>query len=125
VHLGWVGPAGTGWASLTEEEVDELELDVAELLAAERPAEAALAQERLVAVLRRHLPERVPPARRRLARILARAGRPDDALAELVGAFPDGDPEDWYEAAVLAVRTGDEVRARRWVEAGLARCADA
>ena len=125
VHLGWVGPAGTRWASLTEEEVDALECDVADLLGAERTAEAALVQERLVAVLRRHLPGRVPPARRLLARTLSRAGRPADALAGLVGAFAEGDPEDWYEAAVIAVRSGDEVSARRWAEAGLARCTDA
>jgi len=122
VHLGWVGPRGTEWASLTEEEVDALESDVAELIADELPAEAALAQQRLVAVLRRHLPERVPAARRRLARTLARAGRPADALAQLTAAFGEDDPEDHYEAALLAYRTGDEVSARRWVEAGLARC---
>ncbi len=122
VHLGWVGPRGTGWESLTEEEVAALEADAAELLAQERPAEAAVVQERLVAVLRRHLPDRVPPARRRLARTLARAGRAPAAIATLADSFPDGDPEDWYEAAVVAGRSGDEVSARRWVEAGLARC---
>jgi hypothetical protein len=123
VHLGWVGPRGTGWESLTEEEVAALEADAAELLADERTVEAALVQERLVAVLRRHLPDRAAPARRRLARTLARAGRSAAALATLTEAFPEGDPEDWYEAAVVAVRSGDEVSARRWVEAGLARCA--
>ena len=122
VHLGWVGPRGTEWASLTEEEVAALEADAAELLADERAAEAALVQERLLAVLRRHMPDRAPPARRRLARTLARAGRPAAALGLLGDAFSDGDPEDWYEAAVIATRTGDEVSARRWVEAGLARC---
>ena len=120
VHLGWIGPAGTEWSSLTEEEVDALECDVADLLAAERTAEAALAQGRLLTVLRRHVPERVPAARRRLARILARAGRLDQALAQLRAAFPQGDPEDWYEASLIAYRLGDEQSARRWVEEGLA-----
>ena len=122
VHLGWVGPRGTEWASLTEEEVAALEADAAELLADERTAEAALVQERVLAVLRSHMPDRAAPARRRLARTLARAGRAPAALATLGEAFPEGDPEDWYEAAVIAVRGGDEVSARRWVEAGLARC---
>lgn len=124
VHLGWVGAAGTEWASLTEEEADALEADVADLLAAERGAEALLVQERLLTVLRRHLPARVPAARRRLARLLARVGRPRDALAELVSAFPGDDPEDRYQAALIAYRTGDEVSARRWVEEGLARALD-
>ena len=119
-HLGWVGPAGTAWASLTDEEIDALEADVAELLAGERTAEAAIAQGRLLTVLRRHLPERVPAARRHLARILARAGRFDQALEHLRAAFGQGDPEDRYEAAVIAYRSGDERSARRWVETGLA-----
>jgi tetratricopeptide (TPR) repeat protein len=122
VHLGWIGPPGTEWASLTEVEVAALEADVADLLADERPAEAALALDRLLAVLRRHVPERVPAARRRLARTLVRAGRSDDALEVLREAFPEDDPEDRYEAALIAYRTGDEVSARRWVEDGLARC---
>ncbi|MGD9695539.1 MAG: hypothetical protein AB7V42_07765 [Thermoleophilia bacterium] len=122
VHLGWVGPAGTEWASLTEEEIDAVEEDVRELLAAERHGEAAVAQERLVAILARHLPERVPPARRLLARILARAGRSDEGLEWLLDAFDEGDPEDWYEAALIAYRTGEETSARRWAEGGLARC---
>ena len=122
VHLGWIGPPGTEWASLTEVEVAALEADVADLLAEERPAEAALALDRLLAVLRRHVPERVPAARRRLARTLVRAGRSDDALEVLREAFPDDDPEDRYEAALIAYRRGDEVSARRWVEDGLARC---
>lgn len=121
VHLGWVGAAGTAWSSLTEEEVRALEDEFAELLAAERPAEAAEAQGRLLDVLRLHLPDRVPPARRRLARALARAGRGDEAVAGLVASFGEDDPEDWYEAALIAYRLGDEVSARRWVEGGLAR----
>jgi hypothetical protein len=120
LHLGWVGPAGTPWSHLTEEEVAALEDDAAELLLRERPAEAAAVQERLVDVLRRHLPERVPAARRRLARTLVRAGRPGEALERLRGAFAEGDPEDWYEAAVIACRTGDDTSARRWAEAGMA-----
>ena len=119
-HLGWVGPRGTAWSSLTDEEIDALEADVADLLAAERTSAAALAQGRLIAVLRRHVPERVPAARRRLARILGRAGRFDEALARLREAFSQADPEDWYEAALLACRSGDERSARRWVESGLA-----
>ncbi len=122
VHLGWIGPPGTEWASLTEVEVAALEADVADLLAEERPAEAALVLDRLLAVLRRHVPERVPAARRRLARTLVRAGRADDALEVLREAFPEDDPEDRYEAALIAYRRGDEVSARRWVEDGLARC---
>jgi hypothetical protein len=121
VHLGWVGPAGTDWESLTEEEIDCLEEDVAVLLAEERPAEAALVQERLLGLARRHLPERVPAARRLLARTLARAGRAADALATLAASFSEGDPEDRYEAALMAHRSGDDVSARRWVEEGLAR----
>lgn len=124
LHLGWVGPRGTGWDSLTEEEVAVLEADAAELLAMERTAEAALVLERLVAVALRHMPDRAAPARRRLARTLARAGRPSSALSTLAGTFAEGDPEDLYEAAVIAVRAGDDVSARRWVETGLARCRD-
>jgi tetratricopeptide (TPR) repeat protein len=122
VHLGWIGPPGTEWAALTEVEVAALEADVADLLAEERPAEAALVLDRLLAVLRRHMPERAPAARRRLARTLVRAGRADDALEVLREAFPEDDPEDRYEAALIAYRRGDEVSARRWVEDGLARC---
>lgn len=119
-HLAWVGEPGTDWADVTADEVDALEGEVGRLLVEERPSEAAALQERLLEVLRRHVPGRVPAARRRLARALARAGRPDDALSALVGAESD-DPEDWYEAAVIAARRGDEVRARRWAESGLAR----
>ncbi len=122
VHLGWIGPPRTEWASLTEAEVAAREAEVADLLADERPAEAALALDRLLIVLRQHLPERVPAARRRLARALVRAGRSDDALEVLRGAFPEDDPEDRYEAALIAYRDGDQVSARRWVEDGLARC---
>jgi hypothetical protein len=122
VHLGWVGPAGTDWSSLTEQEIEALESDAAELLGDELAGEAALALERLVGVLERHLPERVPAVRRRLARTLVRAGRPDEALARLTAAFGEDDPEDRYEAALIAQRGGDDVSARRWVESGLARC---
>jgi tetratricopeptide (TPR) repeat protein len=124
VHLGWVGRAGTAWSSLTEEEIDALEADVAELLAAERTAEAVRVQARLLSVLGRHVPERVPAARRHLARILARAGRFDQALAQLREAFSQADPEDWYEASLIAFRCGDERSARRWVESGLAHSDD-
>jgi hypothetical protein len=122
-HLGWVGYAGTDWDVLTEDEALALEAEVRRLLMSERPAEAAAVQERLLGVLRRYMPRRVPPARRALARSLARAGRPDDALLALVASGSD-DPEDWYEAAVIACRIGDEVRARRWVESGLARVSE-
>ncbi len=44
----------------------------------------------------------------------------DGALARLRPAFRDGDPEDWYEAALIAYRSGDTVSARRWAESGLA-----
>lgn len=120
VHLGWVGGRGTGWASVTEDEVGALEADVAQLLAAERALDAARAQDRVVTLVRRHLPERAPEARRRLARVLARAGRPEHGLAVLTGAMRFRDPEDSYEAALLAVRSGDAVRARRWANEGLA-----
>lgn len=121
VHLGWAGGIGTVWSSLTEEEVDALEADVAMLLVAERPAEAAAVQERVVGLLRRHLPDRVPSGRRRLARVLARAGRMDDALSVLTRAFRFDDAEDYYEASVLATRIGDVTSARRWANEGLAR----
>ncbi len=121
LHLGWVGPPGTAWRDLTGEEVDALEADVAGLLAAERHTEAAAVQDRLVSVLRRHLPERLPVARRRLARVLARAGRSAEGLSVLTGAFRFDDPEDRYEAALLALRGGDLPAARRWAEEGLAR----
>lgn len=120
VHLGWVGGRGTAWASVTEEEVAALEADVAQLLAAERALDAARAQDRVVTLVRRHLPERAPEARRRLARVLARAGRHEHGLAVLTAAMRFRDPEDSYEAALLAVRSGDAVRARRWVNEGLA-----
>lgn len=120
VHLGWVGGRGTAWRSLTEEEVDALESDVADLLVAEQHLAAAGLQDRVVTLLRRHLPERVPAARRRLARVLARAGRVEEARSILVGAFRFDDPEDRYEAALLAMRQGDVVSARRWANEGLA-----
>ena len=120
VHLGWVGARGTSWSHLTEAEIDTLEVEVAALLASERIAEAAETQERLTALLARHLPERLPAARRHLARLLARAGDVDRALGQLRPAFRDRDPEDWYEAALIAYRSGDTVSARRWTESGLA-----
>ncbi|MFN8110848.1 MAG: hypothetical protein U0Y82_13545 [Thermoleophilia bacterium] len=122
VHLGWVGARGTAWREFTEEEVDAMEADVADLLTQERAADAALLQERLVRVLRGHLPDRVPAARRRLARVLSRAGRPDEARMVLTRAFGFDDPEDRYEAALLALRGGELQTARRLVEEGLARC---
>jgi len=120
VHLGWVGGRGTAWRTLTEEEVDALESDVADLLVAEQHLAAAALQDRVVTLLRRHLPERVPAARRRLARVLARAGRLEEGLAILTGAFRFDDSEDRYEAALLAMRLGDVVSARRWANEGLA-----
>jgi hypothetical protein len=119
-HLGWVGPAGTAWDDLTDEEVDALEAEVAELLAGEQVLEAAAAQRRLLAVLGRHVPERVPRARRALARILARAGHGARALEVLRPGIAANDAEDLYEAAVIARRTGDEVSARRWAATGAA-----
>ena len=120
VHLGWVGGRGTAWRLLTEEEVDALESDVADLLVAEQHVAAAALQDRVVTLLRRHLPERVPAARRRLARVLGRAGRVEEALSTLTAAFRFDDPEDRYEAALLAMRSGDVVSARRWANEGLA-----
>lgn len=119
-HLGWVGPPGTAWESLTEEEVDALEGEVAELQLREQAAAAAATQARLVDLLVRHLPDRAPAARRRLARMLSQAGRRREALERLRAAFDEDDPENWYEAALIAYREGDEVSARRWVETGLA-----
>ncbi len=121
VHLGWVAPIGTRWGALTELEIEALERGVADHLAADRPVDAAELQDRLLSLLRRHMPERVPAARRRLARVLARAGRARDGLSVLTGAFAFGDPEDRYEACLLAIRLGDTVAARRWAEEGLAR----
>jgi hypothetical protein len=119
-HLGWVGPAGTVWDDLTDEEVDALEAEVVEHLAAERMLEAAAAQRRLLAVLGRYAPGRVPRARRDLARILARAGHGAHALEVLRPGIAANDPDDLYEAAVVAVRAGDEVSARRWAATGAA-----
>ncbi len=121
VHLGWVGWPGTAWAALTEEEADALAADVADLLRSERTAAAAATQARLVGLLSRHLPDRVPAARRHLARVLARGGRAHEALGVLRPALAGGDAEDWYEAALIAQRSGDDVRARQWAESGLAR----
>ena len=119
-HLGWVGPAGTAWGDLTDEEVDALEAEVTGLLAAEQVLEAAAVQRRLLAVLHRHLPERVPRGRRALGRILARAGHGAQALEVLRPGIAANDAEDLYEAAVVARRTGDEVSARRWAATGAA-----
>ena len=124
-HLGWVGPAGTAWGSLTDEEIDALEGRVAELLTRERTLEAAAVQSRVLAVASRHLPERAPRARRQLARILARAGHADGALEVLGPGIAANDPEDLYEAAVIAYRRGDEVSARRWAATGSAHAATA
>ncbi len=110
-------------AQALDERVDALDAEVAALLVDERFAEAALAQERLLVLLQRGAPERVPAARRGLARLLARSGAPERALARLRGAFAERDPEDWYEAALIAQRTGDHVSARRWAESGLAHAA--
>ena len=124
VHLGWVGSSGTSWGSLTEEEMDALEDEVAELLVAERHVEAAAVQGRLVALVDRHRPERAPPARRRWAELLGRAERADEGLAVLRELFPLDDPEDRYAAALIAVRRDDLPTARRMVEEGLARAPD-
>lgn len=124
LHLGWVGGRGAAWDEVTEDEVRALEADVADLLAGEQASKAADVQHRVVALVRRHLPHEVPHARRRLARVLARAGRHDQALEVLTGAFRFRDPEDHYEAALLAVRAGDLVSSRRWVNEGLALVRD-
>ena len=121
IHLGWVAPAGTRWGVASEREVAALERAVSDELAADRPVAAAELQDRLLSLLRMHFPERVPDARRRLARVLARGGRVGDGLSVLTAAFGFGDPEDRYEACLLAIRLGDVVSARRWAEEGLAR----
>lgn len=72
--------------------VEALDADVAALLVAERFAEAAEAQGRLVAVLERGAPGRVPAARRSLARILARSGEPERALAISAGPSRSATP---------------------------------
>lgn len=120
IHLGWVGGRGVAWRQVTEEEVGALEDAVADLLASERALDAAALQDRVVSLVGRHLPDRVPDARRRLARVLARAGRAEQARAVLVGALRFRDPEDLYEASLLAIRSGDVVSARRWANEGLA-----
>ena len=66
-----------------------------------------------------------PSACRRARRHLRADPRPGGALRRrrstlLRAAFPQGDPEDWYEASLIAYRHGDEVSARRWAESGLA-----
>ncbi|MGE0027014.1 MAG: hypothetical protein AB7O78_00215 [Thermoleophilia bacterium] len=122
-HLGWVGRPGTAWDDLTDAEVDALEAEVAGLLAHEQVLEAAAVQRRLLAVVGRHLPERVPRTRRGLARILARAGHGAQALEVLRPGIAANDAEDLYEAAVVARRTGDEVSARRWAATGAAHAA--
>lgn len=124
VHLGWVGPPGTSWGSLTEEEVEALEDEVADLLVAERHAEAAAVQGRLVSVVDRFVPERAPLVRRRWAELLGRAGRGDEGLAVLRELFPRDDPEDRYQAALIAVRSDDLPLARRLIQEGLARAGD-
>lgn len=124
LHLGWVGGRGAAWDEVTENEVRALEADVADLLAGEQALQAAEVQHRVVGLVRRHLPHHAPSARRRLARLLSRAGRVDQALEVLTGAFRFRDPEDHYEAALLAVRTGDVVSSRRWVNEGLALVRD-
>ncbi len=121
IHLGWVAPVGTRWGVASEREVADLERAVSDHLASDRPSDAAAVQDRLVTLLRMQFPERVPDARRRLARVLARAGRVADGLSVLTGAFGFEDPEDRYEACLLAIRLGDLVSARRWAEEGLAR----
>jgi hypothetical protein len=121
IHLGWVASAGTQWGVATERVVAALERAVSDALAADRPVAAADLQDRLLGLLRMHFPERVPDARRRLARVLARAGRIADGLDVLTGAFGFDDPEDRYEACLLSIRLGDLVSARRWAEEGLAR----
>ncbi|MCU0306502.1 MAG: hypothetical protein MUE51_01805 [Thermoleophilia bacterium] len=122
-HLGWVGREGTAWQSLTEVEAEIMEIEVEDLAHDERFGPAAAQQARLVALLERHLPERLPPARRRLAQLLARDGRHDEALAALrdliVGDDPD--PENLYQGAVVALGGGDLVTGRRLVQEGLAR----
>ncbi len=123
LHLGWIGARGTAWETITEVEIETLDDDVADLLAGESLDAAVTAQEHLVALLERYAPERVADARRLLARILARIGRLDEARGVLLGAFGDDDPEDRYEAVLLAIRQGDLVAARRWVNDGLARTA--
>ena len=95
---------------------------VGRLLAAERTLEAAAVQTQLLSVLRRHVPERVaprpaPPRAHPGARRPPRAG-PRGAAPR---PFAEDDPEDLYEAAVIAYRRGDEVSARRWAATGLAR----
>jgi hypothetical protein len=107
-------------AQALDARLDALDSAVAALLVDERFAEAAQAQEDLVGLLGSAAPERVPAARRSLARILARSGASERALEHLRGAFAEEDPEDWYEAAVIAYRAGDHVSARRWTESGLA-----
>lgn len=121
LQLGWVGARGTPWRSITELEIETYDDDVADLLASECLEDAAEAQGRLVSLLDRYAPERAAPGRRLHARILARLGNLDEARAILVSAFARDDPEDRYEAVLLAIRQGDLVSARRWANDGAAR----
>ncbi len=121
LHLGWVGPRGTAWEAVTRAHAAALDEQARMLLGAEQLEESIELQERLVELLLEHLPDRAPSARRRLARTMARDGRSDAAIRVLEGAFPADDPEDRYEGAVVAHRSGDAVLARRLVEEALAR----
>lgn len=120
VHLGWIAVAGAAWEHLTEVEVDALSDEVSDLMSTERFADATLVQERLVRLMRRHLPDGAPEATRRLAAILTRAGRSRDALAALRSQLHLRAAEDRYEIALVAIGLGELPLARRMVQEGLA-----
>jgi hypothetical protein len=124
VRMGWVGLPGTAWDEIADDEAALLEIEVDELLWAQRLDEAAALQRRLVGFLEREIPVEVPPARRRLASILRRAGRAEEALEQLRRQLALDDPEDRYEAALVGLATQDLPLARRMAEDGLARATE-
>lgn len=119
-HLGWVARAGADWSPFDHVEAALLEADVQGLLAREQVARALDRQARLVSLCDARIPGRSGAARRRMAAILERAGRPHDAMQVLLPLAGAGDPDDAYAMALAALAAGDDVAARRAVEEGLA-----
>lgn len=121
LHLedGWVveDPARHGPADA--DRLDELQALAGISLAGEDPGRAIPALRRAVVMTQRPGSGDAGTARRRLARTLARVGRVDEGLTLLIDG-PRPSVDDWYEAATIALRSGDEPHARRCVQTGLA-----